>query len=83
MIWLFRLCKQSQFCHFLCEEVRTYGIRAMSKLVLLLLMVEMLGGKKQHSSNPISNGGGDRGEGGGDNEVRAQMQIQVDIRTVH
>lgn len=55
----------------------------MSKLVLLLLMVEMLGGKKQHSCNPISNGGGDRGEGGGDNEVRAQMQIQVDIWTVH
>lgn len=55
----------------------------MSKLVVLLLMVEMLGGKKQHSCNPISNGGGDCGEGGGDNEVRAQMQIQVDIRTVH
>lgn len=44
MICLFRcLCKQSQLCHFLCKEVRNYGIRAMSKLVLLLLMVEMFG----------------------------------------
>lgn len=32
-------------------------------------------GKGQHRCNPISNGGGDLGEGGGHSEVRAQMQI--------